>query len=721
MPGFNSALAGTCAALLAVPSATSAQVTTAGDVTAEQRIRPPVEDPSITIADIVVTAQKQSQSVNRVPAAITAVDGTELSRLGIANAQQLGQVVSSVELNADRDSLQITLRGIGTTNDQPQTNPGVATNLDGIYQPRQATTASFFDLERVEVLKGPQGTLYGRSASGGLINVITAEPAQQLQATGNLEVGNYNQVHVTGTANVPITDTLTVRGAVDYNRHDGFLTNGYDDLDSLAGRLRVLFQPSDAVRLLVTGAYYQNGGRGVGSVLYPYTDSSNPFYAPSPTTFPDSSYQNHVYNTELYADLQIKVLPGVTLTYLPSYLWHTTRELAPLSGLALGYDGPERQTSHELRLGSSEPHRLQWQVGMYYYWDHQRVANYSILTIPGVKTLQNYTFYGVEQDSIAGFGQATYTLLSKLRLTGGLRYSRDHERGLGYSQAFNQLTSPPAPLSVPAPTDFDHVWTNVDYKAGVEYDLASRTLLYANVATGYKPGGYTAANYGPTGALVPAAEYKPEHLTSYSLGIKARLFGGRLQVNDEAFYYNYSDFQLSAVDLITRITTFFNANKVRVYGNDLDLTLQLTSADRFNVSLGLLHTEDVDFVVNGVSLAGFRLPRSPDVTVTAGYEHSFDLNSARLVLGAHTTYHSGEEFYYNHLAGSYRGPYTTTDANLTYHPKHENWSVGLYVRNIENAAIADQISVPAPPGQNATGFTFLSPPRTFGGRLSFRL
>ena len=204
----------------------------------------PVSDGEQPLAEIVVTSLKISQTAQSVPAAVTAVNGDELDKLGVTDLQSLAALVPSLQINTIRTQASITFRGVGQTLNSPNADPQNAVNLNGLYVPMEMSGVSFYDVERAEVVPGPQGTLYGHNATGGVVNVITKRPGTEYGGEGFVEYGNYQTVHAFAALDVPVNDQFAVRGALNVLSHNGYYNNGEDDADSKAGRLTGVWKPS---------------------------------------------------------------------------------------------------------------------------------------------------------------------------------------------------------------------------------------------------------------------------------------------------------------------------------------------------------------------------------------------------------------------------------------------------------------------------------------------
>jgi iron complex outermembrane receptor protein len=299
----------------------------------------------------------------------------------------------------------------------------------------------------------------------------------------------------------------------------------------------------------------------------------------------------------------------------------------------------------------------------------------------------------------------TIAFSDTLRFTVGGRYSNDDREGQGVT-AFGE--------SYDADQDFDRL----DWKVGTQYDLNATSMLYATIQTGYQPGTYNLFPSTPG----QSNEVGSAELTAYTLGVKSRFLDGRLQVNNEVFYYDYRDMLVQSFNLNTALLTTFSADKVTVWGDQLDVLLQLTEADRINLSVGYLHADYVDFIVPpGIDIGeprrdfgGYQLQYAPDWTVSAGYQHDFRLSGGYLRARADTRYESSFWGTFNHARGTEQKDYFKTDASVTYVDNNE-WTLGVWIRNIGNVAVLAATTT----GQfGPYGDAFIEPPRTYGLRLT---
>jgi iron complex outermembrane receptor protein len=671
---------------------------------------------SAGLETVTVTAQKVSEDLQKTAAAVTALSGDVLVSAGAYDIRGVQNLMPSVRFQAEGASTEIYIRGVGSTLDLPNIEPPTVFNFNGVYVPREGTSVGLFDIASVELLPGPQGTLYGRAALGGTVNVEFNRPTPELETSGTVEFGNYAMLHGTFVQNLPITEKFAARAAFDYIRHDGYLETGADSKEDYAGRLSGLYRPTQDLDVYVWLHGARKKGNSPNLVRRGYNDGSfdgnpNGFdhadpwddrIDPGAPTASPNDYES--FGAGAQVDWR---RDGYTLTYLPSYFnldWDGRYWLENIGAqLTAHYD----QVTQELRIASDADTRLRWLGGLYYY----RVSNdgdfFTYTNTPAPFPLAQIDDNRLE--GYAAFAQATWDLSPTTRLVAGGRFSADQREGRGE-------TADGTPYD--ADEDYDHF----DWKVGVEMDFGANAMGYANVQTGYQPGTY---NMFPT---TPEASnlVRSATMTAYTVGFKSRFFDDRLQVNDEVFYYDYENLLVQSFNFNTFLLTTFNAEESRIFGNQLDVLYQATGRDRVNLTVGYLDAQydeflvpdEVDIGLPRRDFGGYPLQYAPEWTLTAGYQHDFSLGAATLRARVETRYE--DEFWgtFAQNRGTQQEEYLKTDASLTYYAPGERWSAGIWVRNLENVAVLAATTT----GQfGPYGDAFLEPPRTFGARFTFRL
>jgi len=710
------------------------------------------------LPEVVVTAQRIATPQSRTPVAMSVVTGEQLDKLGIDHPAALGKRLPNVHLDGAADGLRITIRGVSNSDATEKGDPSAAFMLDGIYIARpQAQNLNFYDIDRIEVLRGPQGTLYGRNTTAGVVNVITNAPVQRLEGAASVAVGNYASRAVQAMLNVPVSPALALRAAVSANRHDSYLRNGQgtvfelgQDRDDRSARLSARLALGASAALLLRYEHATLDGNIDNIVpdtnFFKGIETGKPVWYGAST---DERLTNRFkpFNTRLEQGYNHKSvdaasaelawdLGGATLHYLGSHRSNEHEFLANFyyrvaPGVAIGvhenFHGEQRQDSHELRLSSNGDGALKAQGGLYYFREESHQL-YQFRDLQILKLPPYYVFpHGpTVARSLAAFGQLTYAIQPALRATAGVRYTSDDKSRVG-STNFQQ-----GPVFNPA-TDFkllndatlkSHKAT---WKLGAEYDLAPGAMLYGAVATGYKSGGFNDGCLAGSSALgiqcpaavaVPAGTlfYQPETLKSYEAGLKARFWDRRANMNLALFSYDYTNLQLSGVAIVAGAPRFVtqNAGVASVKGLELDGQVQAGVSDRISYGLTWLDAHYVSYRPNGVtSWAGQPLDRAPRTVLTLGWEHSFRLPGAVVQAGLGMRRSAAYNISVSSQLLQYRIPSrTASDLTLGYHADGARWSVLARVKNLENKV--QPITI------DSFGMSVPGDPRTYDIRLEYR-
>lgn len=662
------------------------------------------------IQEVIVTAQKRAESASRTPLALTALTNKDLEERGVTDAADLTYVVPNVQIGtADGGNTNIYIRGIGSNNTTEGGDPAAAFHLDGVYlgRPDEARVA-FFDVDRVEVLRGPQGTLYGRNATAGAVNVITGKPEDTLGGKLSFEVGSYDLRRTDGMINLPVNDMLALRVAVMGEHHENYVhtASPNNNQNTTAARIHALFKYSKDGNILLTVDQAKINGPDNQGVVLPIKDSYGQAGLTDLTTL-DATGSANYYGVRLEWNQNFGF---ATLTYLGA---HRHREVDSSSyeqgGFGPSYssiNGNAEQSSHEIRLSSNEGGPWKWVVGAYAYNEGQDdFASFS-------NSVLTSTVPDFESRSRAVFGQATYSLTPSLRLTAGARTTRDTKSSFGEVSTFTLF----GPTQY-ATTNTEQSWDHTDGKLGIDYDLTPGSMLYANVATGYKAGGFNSASAAGNSPMSP---YNPEKLTSVEGGLKTKMFGNTGQLNIALFHYGYKDLQVNTIVSVgggAGLVLVNNAASATVNGLEGDLKVRVSPAGTFDTSFAYTDAKYDKFVNcvyepdNSVhDCSGNALRNAPKVTLTLGYEHRIPVGDGNVTLRADTRFSSK---YYNDDTNSdlfRQGSYTRSDLSARYDTADYKYYVSAYARNLENRNVMAS-RYPAVVGESRGYF---APPRTFG-------
>ena len=718
---------------------------------------PAVQEQNNAVPEVAVTAQRTVSTASRTPVAMSVLQGEQLRELGADNPASLGARLPNVHLDQAFSGLRVTIRGISNNDTTDKGDPSAAFMQDGVYIARPAgQAANFLDVDRIEVLRGPQGTLYGRNTTAGLVNVISNAPTALLEGRVAFEAGSYGNRKLEGVVNVPVNDALALRAALSTRKQDPFLRNGQgtrfkpgmdrDDRDArLSARLALgrdaalllRYDHSEATnnndRFVPDTNFYTGVAAGAPSWRDTSTDERLSMGFRPVNIAPVQGMQDRRARG-LLADLSWNLGPA-TLYYLGSrreldqqmvnnYYYRISPAIA--LGVINSYDGANTQDSHELRLATKGGGPLSAQAGLYYF-SEESDTRYAFQGLRPVGLPPYYAFPLVtEAASRAVFGQLTWRAGESLRLTAGARRTLDHKWRVG-STDFQQGPgfNPATDRRLPNAADLSTARTT--WRLGAEFDLAPATLAYLSLATGYKAGAFNdgcVAGTSTLGVPCPAAAavtpeflyYQPEELRAWEAGLKSRLLGGRLTVNASAFHYDYTNLQLTgnavvagAPRLLTR-----NAGAARSRGIELDGELRVGSGGRLHYGLTLLDARYVTYMATpAVSWAGRKLDRAPSHVFTLGYQQRFPLAGGQLTGGLFARASGEYVLAVPSQLLTYRVPsHTSTDATLAWAPAGSNWSVLARVRNIENKVRPSVI--------DSFGMTTPTAPRTADLRLDLR-
>ncbi len=709
-------------------------------------------DEAVDAGDIIVTATRENTLLSKTPIALTAITGDDLAKSGISNPTQLEESVPNLSI-VRGNGLQITIRGVTSTDGTEKGDPSAAFMQDGVYLARpQAQEVSFFDLERVEVLRGPQGTLYGRNSTAGVVNVLSTRPKFAFGVNGEASYSSFKNLNAFAAVNVPLGDTFAIRLAANIDRRDNYLIDGNTadgkSLDPFKNnktvRLSALFKPNDAVSVLLIGDYSTIKGNPTNTV-----DTAN-FYSnivsgARPTferpTFKDPSNRaarlvpgaqgQQAFRDNIEKGVMGEINYGmgdVNLTYVGSYRASDRTEFSNFAGGAVTADffGDYWQTSHELRLAYGGDGPLRAQVGGYYFKERSGIA-FFLNNLLGPNTRFGFPQDPTIAENKSIFGQATYEIAPNLKLTGGARYSNDLKSRVGktvldvYSSVTNSYTIGTfLTRNVFQINDAKRKFSKLTWRAGIDYD-SPIGLLYGSVSTGYKAGGFNdgcETGKGPTCALPAGAlYYDPETLTAYEAGFKLKL-SPEFRLNGSLFHYDYKGLQLSQVANVCggpcQVTT--NAAVAKVDGIELDALLQPVDNLSVRLALNYLNAKYDKFIPTpGVNLAGRALSRSPKWSWTAGVNYGVPVGEGKVVLDASIRYRSQYELTdLANYAYFYQPGHTKTDLSLTYNAPEDRFHIGAFVENLENNLVVTSA------GTGGFGNVTFADPRSYGIRAGFK-
>ena len=740
---------------------------------------------SVGLQEIVVTAQRREESSQHAAIAISTLSAETITAANVTRPGGLTAIAPSLQVSDDTGPYSIFyVRGVGNFAANGLSDAALSFNFDGVTVSRSGTSGFFYDLERVEVLKGPQGTLYGRNATGGAINVISKMPELgQFGADGSLQYGNYSTVREDGMLNVPIGQTAAVRVAGFHAQHDGFMEDGTDDQHDSGARLSFAFRPVDTLNVSLVTDYFKQGGQLSGGTVTGVTNSflTGPNFSPSDRlgfftppveafitsqpnflngrTFAPFENVNHEDNRFWGISSTIDwTTPIGTLTVVPAYRDSQLDYTSFATGVMLSEQSHDKQTSFEVRLASDNQHPLRYLLGAFYLHDPNDVPHFNV----NQQSVWTFQQYEAKTISRAAFASLTYAITPAVRLTGGVRYTKDNKDFTGSLQAnsticlagflacpnatvfpYSQVAPVPPQFFNPNGTittlttltiDQSASYSRVTWRAAADWDVTDQNLLYASVETGFKSGGFFFSS--------DSNFYKPESIKAYTIGSKNRFLDNRLQANLELYYWKYHDQQISHLSTDSLNQLIFpteNIGAATFKGFELELEARplrytLLSADvQYNDGVYdsfVYHVPNQNGGVNNgtgcpnlgtpglnytVDCSGKQPPYAPRWTLSAGVQQTVPLPSdANLVGNARVHYQSTTLTALEFLPVEEQSGYAMWDFDLTYHTGNDRFFLGTYVNNAFNKT-ALSFSFPTP----LSGFmtATLQHPRTYGVRV----
>ncbi len=691
----------------------------------------PASQADATGADIIVTAQKRGQRLQDVPLAVTALGSEQIANAGVQNITALQGIVSNTQVSAALGVTSVFLRGVGTNSVEVGSNPSIAYHVDGVYISRpRAQIVGFFDVDRVEVVKGPQGDLYGRNATGGSINVITNEPTRDISGGAKLTYGNYNSRTVEAALSGPLVgDVVTARIAGVYRAHDGYgknivTGNDVDAQKEYGARARVRVKPNDSFDLDLSADYYRANDSLAG---WHYVGQANPFVpllavvrgGVVPTSVRDiaSDYDPHRF-VETYgfaATASVNLSPEVSFKSITGYRNLKSALLTDLSGgsvLGVTLNTLENSQQFSQEFQAAVDHGPVNAILGAYYFDEKinggsfiAVNRLSFLGPPFSPTAQIANQGNTSTEAYAVFGHAEYEILPGLKLIGGLRYSYEKRRMSG-SASF--------PFFIPA--SGAKAWSAVTPKATVQYEPNHNLTFYATASRGFKSGAFQLG--------ISSTPLNPEYIWDYEAGVKARTSDGTLQGSFAVFRYDYSDLVVTRV--INNSNFSENAASATINGFEADVLMRPSQAFSVSASFGYLDakyggytTADPVFPARGIQdLRGNNLTNAPKFTTRVAATYEPLIGSRRATLSADVAFQSAIYFTPFNARNSYQPANTIINARAAY-PLTDKIQLGIYGRNLTNETVQTASLITA----GFFGFgelAALNEPRSYGLEVSLK-
>jgi iron complex outermembrane receptor protein len=701
------------------------------------------DDDPTKLEEIVVTAQKREQNLQDVGTSVTALDGAALARLGIKDVTELAMQVPGLQYNQFGATVTVfNLRGVSQNDFSDHQEAPIAVYEDDAYVAMPGAFAGpMFDLERVEVLRGPQGTLFGRNATGGLIQYISQKPTDTLEGYFQATVGNFRDVETEGALSGPLTDVISGRIAFSTSDHAGYITNltgpDIENQRQAAVRLQLRIKPSDDGEILVK-IHAINNDHEIGGIYSWAPSQPNALgqgYFVGPTFVgncpqanggctpgaDDSGYRNNsgnyfvqsengdgIFNRTLWgANVHVNWnFNGLNLTSVSDYLTMQKRygedtSLSPVSTLSYNTLQHYYQFSEELRLSETRG-PLTWIAGVYYldYFTNNFIGVDSIPAFGG----DSYGNFSLATHSPSAFGQLEYALSDNWTAIAGARYTYDiksfdydfQPQGLNYYPG----TYPQAARNFSLPT----------WKAEIDYKVNRDVLLYGSVNQGAKGGGWSAPNSG----VVNPSElpYQPEKLTSYELGEKITFLDGAARIDSSLYYYKYQDYQGF---FLVGLASYVKNLDAKDYGGEIEFAVVPMKGMNLQVGLSNINSQVFDVPEPSGQLITTQLPQAPKWSLTAAAQYEYPLRDGAVSLSADAKWNKTQYLELINAPVDLQPSYTVVNARLGY-KSNGNWDLSVYAKNafdriyrqynLDLSSVGWNLGVYAPPRLYGMTYTY---------------
>ncbi|MDP5054254.1 MAG: TonB-dependent receptor [Congregibacter sp.] len=675
------------------------------------------EEPSLALEEVLVTARRRTENLQDVPIAVTSLSGNALRLAGAQDITELAQSIPSVTLEPSRatnTTLTAFIRGVGQQDPLAGFEQGVAMYLDDVYLARpQGALLDIYDVERIEVLRGPQGTLYGRNAVGGAIKYVTRRLSDEVEASVRASYGTYNQADLVGTVSVPVSDSFRVGGTIASFNRDGFGDNLFTggeqyDKDIFGYRLSAEWEPTEDVLVRLS---YDNTDDQSSAVAgwrpFPGAFSGTP----SPSSVFDTNAgasvlpttagingNNQVEAEGWTASVDWNVSDTITLRSITAAREDFTESVIDFDSLASpDFDAPvvydNEQFSQEFQLLWNTD---RWNLVLgYYYLDAEASNDFDVVL--GLLGVTAYTGGTVETDSWSVFGDLTYELTDRWSLSVGGRYTEDERSADIFRGTYLGTGSPflgnDDAILLATTSDYEAERTYYDFspRANLSYTLTEDITVYGGYSQGWKAG-----SYDPRGANfnTPAVEqgFDPEELDSWELGLKSTWWDGRAITNVALFYSDYQDMQIpgsvgvdSDGDGVNDgfVGTVTNAAQSEITGLEIEGNVLLTEHFSMQFSASLLDASFKEYLVGGIDVSGDRdIQNTPEEMAFVGFSYNTDLAGGTLLINTNYSYKGDVQQFEIAAPDIDQEAFGLLNASIVWTSGDEAWLVGVHGKNL---------------------------------------
>ena len=690
---------------------------------------------------IIITAEKRPSELQKTPSAITTFSSQDINNYTISKLPDLALHTPGLTVgSAGNISFPvISMRGIRTNDFSTGADLSIGFYLDEVFIGRAGSIlVDLFDLERIEILRGPQGTLWGRNTIGGAIHAVTKKPTTKFNTRHQITYGNFDLFRLTGNLSGPLVGN-SLLGNFSYNmrNRDGYadnvaLGNEVTDAENLSARGSLWILPNDKMDLLLSFDYskdrptaaafetIQTGKtilNGVLDAFGNFTVSNPPFSHVEPRgpfkVNQDLSTREHRDDYGVSGNLSF-VLDEIAFNSISAFRGFKFDQLDSLDGISsqlldIEQDTDQKQFSQEMRLSNTNPDILKWVAGIYFFTestDDQVTLSSEALDdiIPGDYTGTN--FAETDSHSYSLFSQVTYKYTERLGIILGARYTYE-EKDFSILRLGNDFFG-----DIPS-TKFDDDWQAFTPKLGVEYQQSNDLLYYASISRGFRSGGFNSLQFELQDS------FDPEFLIACEAGVKSIFFEKRLQINFSTFYYDHKDMQVETVTAGgsgQNVTT--NAAEARDFGCELELQVLPIEKLYFVVNFSYVDAEYEEFInADGKDVSGNRIQNTPEFSTNFAVQYKVPIKQLGFlsIIGEHQ-YQSKIFFTETNESILSEGEYHNINARIQFKTKNEKFSVAGFVKNLLDEETAN--SGVDLRGVLGTVNKYYNPPRTYGIELS---
>jgi iron complex outermembrane receptor protein len=650
------------------------------------------------VETVVVTAQRRAERAVDAPVSIYVATGEQLHDRGATNFQDLQNYVPGVHMDENGLAFQPTIRGVGSAISGPGDSANVATYIDGFYRPSMnSNNMEFDDVESLQVLKGPQGTLFGRNATGGAFLVTTNAPSFDFNATARVGYGSYNTLDASGFVTGGLSDTVAGSFAGYISRSDGAVTNiltGQDQAQrtNWGARAKLLYQPSENLTFTLSYEHTQVDDPTfiAFNAYHGWSDANLPGYLPGVVeqtrdkTSLDGEPITKVQNDGVYLK-GVYDMGWATLTSLTSGAHEQVfnqldmdSSSAPLE--LVNWKIHEDTITQEFDLASKPGGPFNWVAGLYYYNDSDVYNNFYV-SVFGGPFFTAFADAGQRANSAAAFFDGTYNVWDQLFLTVGARYSYDH---MAESFIAGAATNPAE--------SFSHDFNSFTPRAVLRYQLTPDSNVYLSYSQGYKSGVYNVFGAATT-------PVKPENISAFELGYKT--VSSDWSFDAAAYYYNYKNLQINTYVQFT--SQLVNAANSQIWGLDANLTRRITDELSANVSAAYTHARYTNFpndpsytwdpatgvVIGTINGKNFTMQRVPEFQMNAGLDYHCPLFGGKLDMQGNYGYQS--KVYFDPADVTYQKGYGVLNLRASWTDPSGRWEYSVYGNNVTDQAYITQV------------------------------